>query len=97
MRVHITNDAGADLRQIGEYIGRDSLPQAEEFLSKLRSFIFTLGDYPLAYRLRPEWGSSVRAANFGNYLVIFEVQDSVVLVLRVASGRRNIAALLSET
>lgn len=96
MKVHITARAEADLRRLGEYIARDSLAQAEEFLHKLRGFIFNIGDYPLRHRTRPEWGGEVRAANFGSYLIIYEVQSDIVLVLRVASGRRNIAALLSE-
>ena len=88
-------DALADIGEIGDYIAEDDPIQARRFVASLREFIATIADNPRRFRLRSEWGTSVRAANFGNYLVVFEHDDANVYVLRVANGRRNIVALLS--
>ncbi|WP_374406586.1 type II toxin-antitoxin system RelE/ParE family toxin [Pelagerythrobacter sp.] len=90
-------DALADISEIGDYIAEDDPEQARRFVAGLREFIETIPENPRRFRLRSEWGESVRAANFGNYLIVFEYDDAAVYVLRVATGRRNIVALLSGT
>ncbi|MEL7679882.1 type II toxin-antitoxin system RelE/ParE family toxin [Citromicrobium bathyomarinum] len=89
-------DAVADIEAIGDYIAQDDPEQARRFFTSLRQFIESIADNPQRFRERVEWGRSVRAANFRKYLIIFEHDDEAVYVLRVASGRRNIVALLSD-
>ena len=95
MKVTYTDDAVADFVDIGEYIARDDPAAARRFLTDLRSFILRVATTPRAYRLREEWGGNVRAARFGNYLVVFEMEADELLVLRIANGRRHIARLLA--
>lgn len=94
MRVNFTADALADIEQIGAYIAEDSPERARSFLQELREFIEQISDNPRRYRLRDEWGGDYRAANFGNYLAIFETADEDVTILRVANGSQNIPDLL---
>ena len=96
MKILLTADAEADFGDIGEYIARDHPGKAREFQRDLKAFILRIGQAPLSYRVRVEWSGQVRAARFGSYLVIFEVEDDHLLVLRIVNGRRNIPRLLSE-
>lgn len=96
MNLVYLEDALTDIGEIGDYIAEDDPDQARRFLGSLREFIATIADNPRRFRLRSEWGKSVRAANFGNYFVVFEHDETSVYVLRVANGRRNIVALLSN-
>ena len=96
MKLEYSEDARADIVEIGEYIAEDNRTRAQSFLGELRSFIEQIPDNPRRYRLREEWGGLVRAANYGSYLVIFEYSEDRITILRVASGRRNIADLLES-
>lgn len=91
-----SEDSYADIGVIGDFIADDDPEQARIFVNRLRAFIETIAENPLRFRLRSEWGSAVRAANFGSYLIIFEHDDACVHILRIANGRRNIPALLSD-
>ncbi|MEE4199252.1 type II toxin-antitoxin system RelE/ParE family toxin [Erythrobacter sp.] len=97
MNIDYTQDALADIGEIGAYIAEDDTEQARLFVDRLREFIEGIAENPRRFRLRSEWGRNVRAANFRNYLIIFEHDDVNILILRVASGRRNMIALLSES
>ncbi|KUO57777.1 MAG: hypothetical protein APF82_02585 [Sphingomonadales bacterium BRH_c42] len=96
MNLVYLEDALTDIGEIGDYIAEDDPEQARRFLASLREFIATIAENPRRFRLRSEWGQSVRAANFSSYLVVFEHDESNVFILRIASGRRNIVALLSD-
>lgn len=96
MIVRFTDDAEADFADIGEYIARDDVPTAKQFLADLKAFIQRVASAPKTYRVRSEWSGEVRAARFGAYLVIFELDTEDLIVLRIVNGRRNIARLLGE-
>ncbi len=96
MRVEYSDDADADLSDLGEYIAQDDPVRATGFVREFYAFIDRVSEKPLAYRIRYEWGSRVRASRYGNYLVIFEIEDDHLLVLRIVNGRRDIAKLLGE-
>jgi plasmid stabilization system protein ParE len=96
VKVRFTDDAEVDFGEIGEYIARDDIATAREFLGDLKAFILRIASAPSAYRVRSEWSGEVRAARFGSYLVIFELEAEGLVVLRIVNGRRNIARLLRE-
>lgn len=96
MKLEYTEQARTDIVEIGEYIAEDNPPRARSFLAELRVFIEQIPENPRRYRLREEWGGAVRAASFGRYLALFEDTGDRVTILRVASGRRNVADLLDS-
>lgn len=96
MNLIYSEDASADLVAIGDYIADDDPEQARIFVDRLRRFISSIPENPMRFRLRTEWGKAVRAANFGNCLIVFEHDATSVYILRVASGRRDLPSLLSD-
>lgn len=96
MTLLYTDDAEADIVNIGRHIALDGRQTAIDFLNRLRGFIEGIPARAQIYRLRTEWGTSVRAASFHGYLVLFETSETTVTVLRVANGKRDIARVLRE-
>lgn len=95
MRVTVTPDALADLVGIGDYIAKDNPERAPSYVDELLAHCLQIGDWPEAYRARPEWGG-VRCAPFGNYQIVYEINDATVWILRVAHGRMNVAGMLGK-
>jgi plasmid stabilization system protein ParE len=91
-----TPDAQVDLLDIGETIARDNPERAASYVSELLDRTAQIAGQPTLYRLRPEWGKAVRSARFGSYLILFEMSEEGVTVLRYLHGRRDIGSLMPK-
>jgi len=91
-----TPDARVDLLDIGETIARDNPERAASYVAELLDRTALIAGQPTLYRLRPEWGSAVRSARFGSYLILFEMSDEGITILRYLHGRRDIGTIMSE-
>jgi toxin ParE1/3/4 len=91
-----TPDAQVDLLDIGETIARDNPERAASYVAELLDRTAQIAEQPSLYRLRPEWGSAVRSARFGSYLILFEISEEGVTILRYLHGRRDIGSILSD-
>jgi toxin ParE1/3/4 len=91
-----TPDAQVDLLDIGETIARDNPERAASYIAELLDHTALIAGQPKLYRLRPEWGSAVRSARFGSYLILFEMSEDGVTILRYPHGRRDIAKIISK-
>lgn len=95
MSFRLTREAEADLIGVSNEIGRDNPERAVSYVDELLDRTAQAADNPKLYRLRPEWGKAVRCARHGSYLILFEIDDEGVVVLRYLHGRRNIAQIMS--
>lgn len=95
MTFTLTPEAKLDLIDISNEIGRDNPERAVSYVDKLLDRTAQAADNPKLYRLRHEWGTAVRCARHGNYLILFEIEDQGVVVLRYLHGHRNIAQIMS--
>lgn len=95
MSFRLTLEAEADLVGISNEIGRDNPERAVSYIDELLDRTAQAADNPKLYRLRPEWGATVRCARHGSYLMLFEIDDGGVVVLRYLHARRNIAQIMS--
>ena len=91
-----SGEAEADLLSIGRYIARENPARAASYVDEIIARCDEVASDPLLFRRREEWGSEVRAARFGPYLIIFESDQAAVTILRVVRGTQDIAGLLSE-
>ena len=96
MNFAFTPDAQVDLLDIGETIARDNPERVESFVAELLDRTAQIAGQPTLYRLRPEWGSAVRSARFGSYLILFEMSEEGVTILRYLHGRRDIGSLMPK-
>jgi plasmid stabilization system protein ParE len=91
-----TPDAQVDLLDIGETIARDNPERAASYVAELLDRTAQIARQPTLYRLRPEWGKAVRSARFGSYLILFEMSEEGVTILRYLHGRRDIGSLMPK-
>ncbi len=84
-----TSHALNDLREIGEYILKDSPRYAELTVSKLYHKVAILQRHPKAGRTVPEKGlESLRELIEGNYRIIYEMVNDKVFILTVHHSSR---------
>lgn len=94
MRVHLTEQAYADLVGIGEWIERDSPIRASTFVDELFDACMQLGDMPKAFPLIAEKPrSGIRKRVYGDYLIFYLIEESVK-VLHVTHGARDYKRVL---
>lgn len=96
MNFAFTPDAQVDLLDIGEAIARDNPERSVTYVAELLDRTAQIADQPTLYRLRPEWGSAVRSARFGRYLILFEMSEAGVTILRYLHSRRDVGTIMSE-
>jgi plasmid stabilization system protein ParE len=95
MKLVITDEATADLREIGEWIAANNPRRALSFVDELKARCTRLIDAPLAYSLVPRHeASGVRRLSHGAYLIFYRVRDDAVEVIHVLHGARNYEAIL---
>ena len=103
-QIFYTNSARQDLKNIYRYIS-DSLVEPEiatKLTDKIMKAIRSLDEMPQRYRLFEEepWHSrGLRILPVNNYLVFYLLDDekTVVTILRIIYGGRDISRQLSET
>ena len=85
-----------DLRDIGDYIAKDSRASGRRFVGKLEEQCKRIGNAPLGYAGREDLAPSLRMAALGRYVVFFRVIDGTVRIERVLHGARNLPAVLES-
>jgi toxin ParE1/3/4 len=93
MRVELSSCVERDLEVIRVFIAKHNPRRALSFVEELRREVASIGDNPLIYRLRTEYGLDARVATHGNYVIMFRILGDTVRVERVVNGYRNLAKL----
>jgi toxin ParE1/3/4 len=78
-----SSHARQDLREIKDYISKDSKENARNFLAKIRAVASTLGNFPDKFVQVPELGHPYRQQILGNYRLIYSVSEKRLIVLGV--------------
>jgi toxin ParE1/3/4 len=93
--VVITEEAEADLEQIGDAIAADSPQRALSFLRELLGRCEGLAEFPKAYPLVPRYeDSNVRRRVHGNYLIFYRIGVGRIEVLHVLHGAMDHESIL---
>src|SRR5271170_7929330 len=69
MRIEPSPLVDSDLESIADYIAQDNPARAVTFIREIREEIRQVGQNPLNYRLRPEYGKDARVAVIGHYVI----------------------------
>jgi plasmid stabilization system protein ParE len=95
VKVVLVASAIADLESIADWIAADSPQRAASFIQLLRQRCLQLADTPRAYPLVPRYESEgIRRRPVGDYLIFYRLTGSVVEIVHVLHGARDIEALL---
>ncbi|MBQ3652817.1 MAG: type II toxin-antitoxin system RelE/ParE family toxin [Synergistaceae bacterium] len=98
--VEFTLAARQDLRTISRYIAEklNNPKAASELSDRITSSAISLSTFPKRYRVRRKdsKGCELRYMTVKNFVLIYTVYDSasVVSIVRIAYGRRDIASML---
>lgn len=95
MKLVLTDEARADLLQIGVWIAEDNPARALTFVDELEARCARLVAMPRAYPLVPRHeDSGVRRVPHGDYLIFYRIGIDTVEVLHVLHGAMDYEPLL---
>ena len=99
MAHRLAPQAERGLDDIAYYIATEtgSIDIAERFIDSITSRFYLLSHHPKLGRARDEdIGPGTRTFPVGNYVIVYDVSGQDVEILRIAHGRRNLAALFNR-
>ena len=89
-----TSRAVDDLREIHDFVARDSERAAEALVERIVRATERLGPFPESGRTVPELPRlAYREVIVGNYRVVYRIDARAVWIVSVIHGRRSIHAL----
>ena len=89
----IVLSARQDLSDIFDYIARDKLVAAANWVEKIEEECELIATTPEFDERRPEYGTEVRSSALGRYAIFFRQIKNGIEVLRVIAGDRDIRSL----
>lgn len=85
-------EAVEDLEAIAEYIARDSIFYAKTVVTKVLAMSESLADFPEMGRIVPELEqSSIRERFVYSYRLIYQIEDSQIVIVAIVHGKRLLA------
>jgi toxin ParE1/3/4 len=95
-RIEPSRAALADFDALYDYIARDNPIAAAQVLRSLDHSIQLLADQPKLGKVFRHRRLRLRVLTHGDYLVFYRERPSVVEIVRVIHGRRNIPDILDD-
>ncbi|MEI6729647.1 MAG: type II toxin-antitoxin system RelE/ParE family toxin [Pseudomonadota bacterium] len=89
MKCVFTERAESDLEIIADYIAIDNAVRAVSFVREIRQRCHKITDAPFAYPLAPEYGDDIRKIPFGNYLILYTIDQNDVVILHITHSARR--------
>ena len=75
---------------------RWGVDQADRYFDGMVTLFDLLSEQPEIARLRDEFRPPVRIHSYGAHVVVYEMVETGIAIIRVLHNRRNILALLGE-
>jgi toxin ParE1/3/4 len=95
VKVVLPAAARLGLEQIGDFIARDNPSQARSFVTEIRAACLELGETPRAFPLVPRYERfGICRRPFGNYLILYRVEQDRVSIVHILLGARDHEAVL---
>ena len=91
--------AQADLEDIWLFVAQDSgsMGVATRLVESITDRFLLLASFPYAGRARDrEFGNGMRSFPVGEFVIVYQVEGSNVLILRVVHGRRDLEQLFGQ-
>lgn len=85
--------AGADIDEVWDYIGADSLVQADAWVERLEAKLRLLAARPMMGRARDELSAGVRSMPFERYVIFYVPLADGIDIVRVLHSARDIDAV----
>ena len=93
--VKLSDDARADLTDIGIYISQDNPRRALSFVRELRRACMELSEMPEPFVfVDTERYDRLRRRPYGSYGIYYEVEGNQIIVIRIPNSARELGPLL---
>lgn len=99
MAHRLAPQAERDLDDIAYYVATEtgSLDVAERLIDSITNRFYLLAHHPKLGRARDDdLGPGTRTFPTGNYVIVYDIVGQDVRILRIAHGRRDLAALFGR-
>jgi toxin ParE1/3/4 len=99
MALRFSVEAENDLGQIWSYVSEKSasISIADHLIDSITEHCYLLASRPYLGRDRnPEFGFQSRSFAVGEYVIVYSVMNTDVLIARVVHGRRDLEALFGR-
>jgi plasmid stabilization system protein ParE len=89
--------AGDDLKQIHDFIAKDSKYYARKVIQDIVAKTETLNDFPEAGRVVPEISDqNIRELLVYSYRLVYEISVEAIEILAIIHGKRDFSSALNE-
>lgn len=96
-RLELGPFARADVDALAAYLEHEASPAfAQRTVNRILDRLLVLEDNPLLGVARPELGESRRCFLIRPYVAIYEPTPTIVMVLRIVHGARDLPTLLAD-
>jgi toxin ParE1/3/4 len=92
MKVILSSAARRDIREIGDYIAKNSRAAATRYVDVLEGRCMGLGNVPLSCPVLFKLDPPVRRAVEGRYRILYSVRDDHLLIERIIAAARQIGS-----
>jgi len=96
VKLIVSPEAVADLREIEEFIGNDNAKAAVDFVSRLTERFSELVDFPGVGRKRDYLRPNYRSVSEGEYIIFYRVRADAVEILHVLHGKRDLPKIFGK-
>jgi toxin ParE1/3/4 len=97
IRLSFAQRALKDFEEIHDYIARDNVDAALNFIGRLRKRCIELAEFPGIGRRREELRSGYRSLTEGDYVILYRLpRVGIVEIVRVLHAKRDIRKALRE-
>jgi toxin ParE1/3/4 len=90
-------EAALDLREIWQFIARDSLVAADRVTDEIREHVALLATMPGIGHERADVPKAYRVSSVYSYLIIYRYDDSSLTVIRIVHGARRLRPLFRRS
>lgn len=92
MKIVWSEPSVSDLKNIRDYIAKDSPCYASIFIEKVITVVEKLVDFPLLGRIVPECNDKhIRELLYQHYRIIYKITNKAIIVLTVIYGGRDLS------
>ncbi len=89
-RLRFTSKALQDFQDIHDYIAKDNIDAASDFIERLQQRCNELCETPGIGRKRDDLAPRMRSSRVGDHLIFYRVLDGDLEVMHVLHGRRSL-------
>ncbi|WP_414585950.1 type II toxin-antitoxin system RelE/ParE family toxin [Scytonema sp. PCC 10023] len=96
-RYIISLEASRDLEEIIDYFASRNVEAGERFVNEFNKKCENLAKFPSMGRSYAEIVPSLRGVPLNGYIILYQVLEDGIVIVRVISGYRNLESLFSDS